>query len=167
MKVWQKVGYTYFETSALSTRSVQLNKSPHRVAREILAQDYAEGGFRFQDPIVFSRALLVRQVRRLFDPSPHPYRNLAHYWLNKTYGHLNMGNQLLLSNCDFLNLTAEMPAYWKNVFTCYGAMRGLEPDSDQNAHAAKRRKVEDEVMKQKEEDDMWMRQQLAVAKGRH
>ena len=81
MAVWQRVGYTYFETSALATRDVQLGRSPHRVARETLAQDYAKGGFRYQDATIFSRALLLRQVRRLLDPSPHPYRNLVYYWL--------------------------------------------------------------------------------------
>ena len=27
-----------------------------------------------------------------------------------------------------------MPTYWKNVFTCYGAMRGLAPSIEQKDH---------------------------------
>ena len=46
-----------------------------------------------------------------------------------------MGGALLISNCDFLNLAEDMPTYWKNVFTCYGAMRGLTPDCDQKDSA--------------------------------
>ena len=134
MAAWEKAGWQFFTESAKSTVEVDARTRSHstNVQRAVLIQDYPETGRRTQDVELFTRALYIRKLRHLVEPRSNPEQNLVYYWLHKTYGHLRMGARLLVSSCDFLQLSdADTPHTWRVIMKNVGAMRGLIPNVDQ------------------------------------
>ena len=129
---WQRLSWSYIESSATSLRSLPLDSPPpsaHHVSRNVLVQDYAEGGRRCISVELFVRALRARVVRGLIEPCDHPYVNLAFYWIRLSYPSLPLHpRQLLLSNCDFGNLHPDIPPFWREVLHAWGTQGdGLRP----------------------------------------
>ena len=103
------------------------------VKRNILIQDYPEGGMRAPDVELFARALQIRSIRHVLEPRPGTNRNFILNWLRSTYGHLKQGIRLLTSTCDFMKLTDEHgpSKKWRWGLKARGAMKGLAPSTNQ------------------------------------
>ena len=72
-------------------------------------QDYPEGGRRCLDVELFTRALRMRTIRFLFEPTQHPpiptNKLLVFHWIRLSYPHLPYHPiTILLSNCDMSHL---------------------------------------------------------------
>ena len=123
MEHWRTTGWHFFEMAMQG--GDMTHKGRAAIERHTLIQDYAEGGMRCQDVEIFVKSLYMRQVGRLATPSTHQGVDLVMAWINRAYGHLRMGRRLLISNCDWLRLPAEMPQYWRNALKSMGTLRGL------------------------------------------
>ena len=119
---WQRAAWRFVEASRDALcHGPPSRSSAHRVARLVLSQDYAEGGRRCLDIECFARALRMRSVRALFEPSSHPFQNLPLYWIRLSYAALRIPAQyLLLSNCDFTHLTSRIPLFWRQALQAWG-----------------------------------------------
>ena len=128
---WQRMAWRFVEasTTALRTEATTTLPTAHRVARLVLAQDYAEGGRRCVDVELFSRALQMRAIRGLLEPGLHPYRNLPYHWLRSTYARLgHTSHTILLSNCTFHTLPDTIPTFWRQALLNWGTTGGgLQP----------------------------------------
>jgi hypothetical protein len=121
---WQRMAWSFFESPATPLRTHSFSAPPpsaHHVSRTVLVQDYPEGGRRCLDVELFTRALRMRAVRHLFEPTPHPYKLLVFHWIRLSYPHLPYHPiTILLSNCDMSHLHASMPAFWKETLIAWG-----------------------------------------------
>ena len=122
MREWEKEAWIFFE----DTNFCSAGRGPHAsVKRTVLTQDYAETGSRCIDIENFVRAIYaVWVIRRLPHPSPMPWKNIAFYYINKTYGHLRQGARLLTSQCDFLHLK-DVPPFWESALQAAGMLSFL------------------------------------------
>ena len=126
---WQRMSWRFVESSPSSLKLGLQAKPSHRIPRVVLVQDYAEGGRRCLDVELFTRALRVRVVRSLFEPTPHPYKNLAFYWIRRSYPSFpHHPRYLLHSNCDFSQLQPQTPQFWREALHSWGSLgNGLSP----------------------------------------
>ena len=131
LTTWQGMAWTFVESSSSSLTTANKTQTAHRIARLILVQDYPEGGRRCLDVELFVRALRARVVRNLFEPSPHPYKNIAFYWIKRSYPLYPFHPRyLLLSNCDFTQLHPQIPQFWREALISWGSLgNGLYPSS--------------------------------------
>ena len=122
---WQEQAWRFVEATATALRDNTHAHTTSRVARLLLTQDYAEGGRRCLDIELFSRALLLRSVRGLYEPGPHPYHNLPFHWIRLSYAPLRQDpRSLLLSNCTFTHLHPSTPPFWCTVLQAWGSLPG-------------------------------------------
>ena len=130
LTTWQHLAWNFVESSSSSLKSIGTQtRTAHHVARIILVQDYPEGGRRCLDVELFVRALRARVVRSLLEPNAHPYKNLAFYWIRRSYPLYPFHPRyLLLSNCDFAHLHHDTPQFWREVLVSWGSLgNGLLP----------------------------------------
>jgi hypothetical protein len=126
------MAWSFIESAATTLRTHSFSAPPpsaHHVSRAVLVQDYPEGGRRCLDVELFTRALRMRTVRYLFEPTPHPYKLLVFHWVRLSYPHLPYYPvTILLSNCDLSHLHASKPAFWKEALFAWGTQgNGLRP----------------------------------------
>ena len=122
---WQRCAWRFVEASAMALRDDPNSRASSRVSRLLLTQDYSAGGRRCLDVELFSRALLLRSVRGLFEPGAHPYHNLPFHWIRLSYGFLKQDPRaLLLSNCSFAHLHPSTSPFWRTVLQAWGSLPG-------------------------------------------
>ena len=135
LRRWQSLAWSFVERPVVSRASDSRGCS--RVTRAVLVQDYPEGGRRCLDVFNFVRALRIRAVRCLLEPLAHPVQNIPYYWLRRSYPSFpHHPSALLLSNCPFLHLHPDMPAFWREAFMLWGQLGdGLRPVPSDDAPA--------------------------------
>ena len=110
-------------------------RGSHPIKHSTLIQDHAEGGARAVDVETFIRAIYAHQAHLIVCLPLHTYRSIALHWIERSYGHLQQGLRLLMSNCDFLQMQKPdvCPApFWQHALPALGMMPGLTPMTPQN-----------------------------------
>ena len=73
----------------------------------------------------FARALQVSKITQLLQPKEGEHLNFLNYWMGLDYGILRQGTRLLLSHCDFLRLSPQVPLSWRVFLKNLGGMPGF------------------------------------------
>ena len=107
----------------------QRNRPPALVTLDAIAQDHSNGGARALIVQDFADALRATWVRKLLDPTPQPWKNLVWGGINSVYGHLRMGERILLSTVTFHDLTTQsgLPPVFVNALKAWGRLPTPQP----------------------------------------
>ena len=133
MESWRKEAWSFYGNHTSRT-----NCSTN-ISHTTLIQDYPEGGQRAPDVENFCKAIHTTKLRRMLEPHTGQHTNYVKYWMNKDYGKLRQGLRLLASNCDFLDLSNNVPLYWRVILKNIGCMRGFSDAKDHGARAKRAR----------------------------
>ena len=116
MESWRKEAWSFYGNHISRT-----NCSTD-ISHTTLIQDYPEpeGGQRAHDVENFCKAIHTTKLRRMLEPHAGQHTNYVKYWMNKDYGKLRQGLRLLASNCDFLDLSNNVPLYWRVILRNIG-----------------------------------------------
>ena len=97
---------------------------PSLVRHTTEVQDHSDGGTRALHPTEFAASLHATWIRRLINPSPQPWKNILWSMINHTYGHLRLGQRLLVSTTPFSLLpgTSGCPPLFCRALKAWGSL---------------------------------------------
>mgnify|MGYP001176516041 CR=1 FL=1 len=87
------------------------------------------GGARALDTTAFVDSLHATWIKRLLDPAPQTWKNILWSMLRSKYGHLGMGDHILVSSLDFSDLggSTGMPPLFVSAFKAWGKLPTPQP----------------------------------------